>query len=279
MRELFNLWLWRGSALVFLVLPVLFAIVGPFGTFTDLGFRDRLVYWSVLVIGVGFLMVIGTVYMLSRLRPRSRVLRVVIGCAVAAVPSTGLVMFMHDVMRLGSDAGRDPASAVLLWVQVFGLGTIISLIEFKRLGYFDLPAGVPAVKPLFSSLPAQPSGAVDHRHAALMLRQSRLFDRLRKELRDGDAELVSMSMQDHYVTLMTTRGPDKLLMRFADAIAEIDALPGVRVHRSHWVAQGHGGSLFKEGNRMMLRLSDGRALPVSKTYLPAVEEMLTAAPT
>ena len=97
---------------------------------------------------------------------------------------------------------------------------------------------------------------------------SRLPDRLRM------AQIISMSMQDHYVEINTTLGSEMLLMRLSDAIDLLDGMSGAQTHRSHWVARDHAQHLTKVARRHELTLSDGRKLPVSNRYLDAVKNLL-----
>ena len=84
--------------------------------------------------------------------------------------------------------------------------------------------------------------------------------------------LLSLSVQDHYVEVVTTRGRELLLMRLSDAIAETEGCAGLQVHRSHWVALDQVQAAHRDGARAVLTLSDGREIPVSRTYVPAAKE-------
>ncbi|MGO7564996.1 LytTR family DNA-binding domain-containing protein, partial [Rhizobium johnstonii] len=60
-----------------------------------------------------------------------------------------------------------------------------------------------------------------------------ILDRLKPENRGS---LLRLSVQDHYTEVVTSRGRELVLLSFADALRENAATPGLRVHRSHWVA-------------------------------------------
>ena len=95
----------------------------------------------------------------------------------------------------------------------------------------------------------------------------KLLDRLPQRLR-GD--ITYLSMQDHYVDVHTEKGSTLVLMRLADAIAEVEGVPGLQIHRSHWVAlDAVAGSLRRDG-RLFLRMSDETLLPVSRSWFEAV---------
>jgi hypothetical protein len=96
----------------------------------------------------------------------------------------------------------------------------------------------------------------------------RLMQRLDPDVRGRP---VRLSARDHYVEVVTDRGKARLLLRLADAIAELEGCDGMQVHRSHWVARWavEGG----ERNRGQWRLvvADGSRIPVSRAYAPLVE--------
>ena len=76
-------------------------------------------------------------------------------------------------------------------------------------------------------------------------------------------------MIDHYVKAHTGAGSAIILMRFADAVAELND-HGLQVHRSYWVARRFLKRLVQKDGRTVLRLSSGQEIPVSRTYLTAV---------
>ena len=80
-------------------------------------------------------------------------------------------------------------------------------------------------------------------------------------------------MSDHYVRVVTTQGRCTILMRFADAVAQLGDR-GLRVHRSYWVAYPHIRSWRRHNQRMLLHLTGGHLVPVSRTYLGSVRAVL-----
>ncbi|QOL82157.1 LytTR family DNA-binding domain-containing protein [Pseudooceanicola spongiae] len=77
--------------------------------------------------------------------------------------------------------------------------------------------------------------------------------------------LIRVSALDHYVEVQTSAGTTLLLMRFADALEELEGCPGHRIHRSHWVAAGAIRRLLRQERAMMVELEDGTRLPVSRS--------------
>ena len=80
-----------------------------------------------------------------------------------------------------------------------------------------------------------------------------------------------MSMQDHYVEVVTTRGRELVLMRMADAAAAMGTA-GIRIHRSHWVARDHVAASRREGAGAVVVTSDEAELPVSRSYVAGLKE-------
>jgi DNA-binding LytR/AlgR family response regulator len=79
-------------------------------------------------------------------------------------------------------------------------------------------------------------------------------------------------VQDHYVEVHTERGMHLVLMRLSDAIDEAEGIPGLKVHRSHWVALEAVAEARREGGRVVLRLRDGASVPVSRAHVQALRE-------
>ena len=50
--------------------------------------------------------------------------------------------------------------------------------------------------------------------------------------------LLALSVEDHYVDIVTDKGKTLVLMRLADAMKETGSVAGLQIHRSHWVARG-----------------------------------------
>ena len=61
-------------------------------------------------------------------------------------------------------------------------------------------------------------------------------------------------------------------LRFGDAIEEMDPVDGFCTHRSHWVARQAVSGAERERGKIFLRLENGDRVPVSRTYMPDLEE-------
>lgn len=233
-------------------LVVLLTWTGPFGTFAVPPLQ-RLAYWSLIVGGCSLLVVVGVAAARhsSRLAHWPDLPRIALGAMLAAVPGAALVALVEMTLR-GNETALD--SFLWYWFCVAVIGFLVTLFETS---VFQLRSAEPAAEPQ--------SGPPEIR---FLVRVPREMGR----------ELISLSMQDHYVRVTTTRGSVMVLIRLSDAIDELAGYPGVRIHRSHWVAAGQARRMLREKNRRMIELVDGRRLPVSRPYLDEARGLVSLRP-
>jgi hypothetical protein len=98
----------------------------------------------------------------------------------------------------------------------------------------------------------------------------KFLERLPLKLRG--AEVWAVEAEDHYLRLHTSRGQDLILMRLADAIAELEGIEGAQVHRSWWIAREAITDARRGDGRATLTLKDGAQVPVSRTYAGMLRE-------
>jgi DNA-binding LytR/AlgR family response regulator len=98
----------------------------------------------------------------------------------------------------------------------------------------------------------------------------RFLERLPAKLRGG--QVWAVEAEDHYLRLHTSKGQDLILMRLADAVAELDGIEGMQVHRSWWVARDAVANIARGDGRAELTLQDGSKVPVSRTYARVLRE-------
>jgi len=97
--------------------------------------------------------------------------------------------------------------------------------------------------------------------------------RLMRRLSEGfQGPILRLCSEDHFVDVASATHRERLRMRLADAIDEMDTVEGHSVHRSHWVTRAAIEGVEREGARIFLRLSNGDLVPVSRTYKPKLEE-------
>jgi len=85
--------------------------------------------------------------------------------------------------------------------------------------------------------------------------------------------IVHLTVDDHYTEAHCLDGSHyRVLIRFADAVNEMEGTRGVCIHRSHWIALDHIEETMRQKGRDFVRLSTGAVLPVSRKYRPNLVE-------
>lgn len=217
---------------------VLLALAGPFGTGDALTFVPRLAYWAFTVpitYATGSLVGTGLLVAVRRSRPYWQAMTT--AAIAAGLAITGVVGLLNW-LTFGIGPELLPLSAIFL-ASAIVTGAVITLSRELERETDIRPAPPP------------------------------LLDRLEFARR---GPLVSLSVQDHYVEVVTTRGASLVLMRLSDAIRETGDDTGMQVHRSHWVAFDQVESVTREGDKARITLKDGRDIPAARSYIPALKE-------
>ena len=76
-------------------------------------------------------------------------------------------------------------------------------------------------------------------------------------------------MEDHYVRIHTARGSTLLHVPMAVAVAALAGRPGLRVHRSWWVAKTAVANAVQDGRNLRLVLTNGLHAPVARSQVAA----------
>lgn len=246
MRE--NLSAPRPLAVLGLVSLVL-GMSGPFQTFELLELVPRLVYWTAictLTYLAGWLAG-GYVLRIITLRTENIVWHILAsGCAAGL--AVWPVVTIINLVTFGSNDGNDgghwltPSSlliyCVLISITLSAVSTLVKSDTQKQT----------------STMPTTP----------------KIVSRLPLNLR-GD--LISLSVQDHYVEVSTSNGAGLVHFRLTDAMDDCDGVEGLQIHRSHWVALAGIKSVFRKNNKVLVETTKGEMLPVSRTYLPKIKEL------
>lgn len=231
-------------------------LIGPFGTFAaPLGWRIG--YWMLFALA-GFALFRPMAPLADGLAGRTRLPRLALVPLVLLLPSipmTGLVLLLIEGYHVG-DALAAPR-LLQLFAQVWLLGTLV-------FGLFMLIHRDPR---------AAPAGPTDMPADAPATTGPALADRLAP----GFGPILALRAEDHYVRVIGETGSALLLMRLADAIGEMGAVEGSRVHRSWWVARAAVLRLEPSGRRAVLHLANGETAPVSRDNLAAVRAALPRA--
>ena len=244
----------------FVVITGLLAYLGPFGTWASLAVPDRLLFWTA-ALGANWLVGhIAFTVTIRSFRARSRPIRVglVLAALAAAVPGTAAVWLV--VAFYLDHRPYAPSEIIEIYTQVCVLHLIIGSLVFHLTERMQRGRDAGGESSSSSERAENTSPATPE--AALL---ARLPVRTR-------AELLHLRMQDHYVEVHTAAGSELLLLRFRDALREVEGVDGLQVHRSHWVARNAVVGVDRRGGgRVALRLVNGSKVPVSRSFAPALK--------
>lgn len=211
------------------------------------------------------------------------------GFGTEAMPLTSRLVYWVGLMGLGVAVGRLGARRLVprAWFEtrpflvgalmVFAIGLPMTLFAAlanfvfrgRRMGLAELADIAPSVLAttggmvILAFMIQARAGAETHT-APAGAPPARFLARLTGRL--AGAELWAVEAQDHYLRLHTSAGSDLILMRLADAVAELEGIEGARTHRSWWVARAAVRTVERAEGRAVLTLPDGTAAPVSRGY-------------
>ena len=227
------------------------AIAGPFGSYGAFTLVERTLFWAPVV---GFAVAIASVvraFVYGTLGEhdtlKGTLISAVLNCVILCPPLYLLISWVIPPIY----AGTDQITEIVLLVASMSLG----ICALRHTG-----------------TPVQPVEEAQTDHQPM---PPRLMRRVEPDLRGA---IWAISVRDHYVDVITSRGKFSLLMRFSDAIDEVDCQPGAQVHRSHWVAWDGVALVCREGNKMSLQLKNGHQIPVSRNHRDKVDARFPASP-
>lgn len=222
---------------VWILVTVVCALSGPFGTIDHLSLAGRFAYWFVVV---GASVWGSCLPDLAHAGDQWR--RAALWLSYALGLSGFVVMLKLWVF------GIDPAWGFFLYL----LGLII-IVVLLVIGFIWL---IQQVHPAAADLEDVPEST------------ARFLKRIPYAQRGS---LVRIEAQDHYLNVVTTKGDNLILMRFSDAAAELEKAHGLVVHRSHWIALDAVTGHRRRNGRDLLVMSDGSEVPVSRSNRPAAK--------
>jgi hypothetical protein len=233
---------WFRGVAVALAAGAFLAFSGAFGM-AEAPMLRRFAYWlPVMTLGAVCGALISGLFF-RRDRPTRRPWLTAVAAALTmAVPFT-VVVRLAAALILGAEL---PLSGLpMLFVSVFAVALVMVslnlLIERRR-----------------------------HEPAAAVAAPPKFLERLPLKLRG--AEIWAVEAEDHYLRLHTSKGQDLILLRLADAVAELEGIEGAQVHRSWWVARDAITEARRGDGRATLTLKDGSHVPVSRTYASMLRE-------
>lgn len=236
--------------LIVAAIGLLLAALGPFGSWV-LPFDLRCLLWIGGIVAAYAIirpMTAAGEWLAARVRAPALAGYLIV-LSVAAVPIT---LLFGAVLRALPLQPAWNGSLALIYLQVWLIGFAIHLFMKRVLAPTTAAAPVPA-----------PAEALREGHPAQPAPPPRLLARLPAHV---GYRVLCLEMEDHYVRVHATGGSALLLMRLADAIAELDGVDGMQVHRSWWVARAAVTGIRRDNRSLRLDLENGMQVPVSRSY-------------
>ncbi|MFQ6549184.1 LytTR family DNA-binding domain-containing protein [Aestuariibius sp. 2305UL40-4] len=227
---------------------VIVAVAGPFGTAETQSFIERFIYWG-LVLSIAMPFGFASKLLILRLRPDFPG-SVHAFCTASFFTALYAPMLWWLCAIISAGQSRETLSLALLSAGLWMLAQCVSLARL-----------VLDMDPMRPSAPAE---------VAPEMPEPRLARRV--ELTPG-ARIVRLTAEGHFVDVHSDDGRvQRIRLRFADAVDEMEGVPGYCVHRSHWVAVAAIASRERESGRDFVRLQDGSRVPVGRKYKPQLVE-------
>jgi hypothetical protein len=253
-------------------------LLGPSIT-GDLDLGERLVFWFTHV-GAALIFLEGAQLLIGR-SPIARYLPPLMLVILAGVIGAFLFSAFSILLLEGLLAAPDPQTAleelsvpallaelrnsagqvVLFWVLLNG-PRLIMMAEDD-----DEDAAAAAISPPDEAEDKARETANPARNPVLVELVSRLPRRL-------GTDIVALTAELHYLRVFTQQGDALILMSFGRATNALQVIPGMAVHRSHWVALNHVAALETEGERVICRMVTGLTIPVSRSNRASLRQAL-----
>ncbi|CAH0210961.1 hypothetical protein SRABI05_03252 [Agrobacterium fabrum] len=245
--------------LTFLAVLAIFILTGPFGTSETMSFADRLLYWTIVQGGAWIFAISFSVIASTILAGHigNMLTRMMIGSLTSALP-IGLLLTVTNQIFYGREMAL--ASVLKSSLSSLPLCAIFCLLSYLTTCR-SFEKVVEAATDINGDADLDVKGSIP------------LLERLPPQKR---GELLRLSVQDHYTQIVTTRGQQLVLLRFADALKELGQTAGLQVHRSHWIADADIVSLRKQAGRLHVMTRDSTEIPVSRSYRAAVQARFAA---
>jgi len=237
---------WTGLVAVVLVL----AVIGPFTTFENQDFSARLVFWGLMATSCYFVGFIVSVFVghLALQVGATEVLARLTGGVTSGLPVTIAVWVINKHIYGHTMEGRFSFITLLVSCTIISMAIAMIVYQVSKAHRAD-----------------EVDETVDTNSVALLRR-------LPVEL---GHDILCLEAQDHYVNVITLKGSALVLIRLSDAIAELEGIEGLRIHRSWWVAKDAIVKTTRENGKLMVVLSNDIVLPVSRTYAGEVRAVIS----
>lgn len=253
------IWVYRTAAWALLSLAVAFA--GPYNDVMSYDFMQRLGYWS----SVNALAIIVAAFIRAVILKRfpGETMGLLLGVACAQALVLGPMIWTLNTHVFGFETEGLGWLAELTLIMLL-IALCVALVRYE-VARARRQAQAQAQAQALAGAQGEAQLALGaEQDVAERPRRPGFLDRADPDL---PGEVLVVSAADHYLDVITTEGRGRVLMRFRDAMIELDSVPGYRIHRSHWVAVSELVRVRLDGRRHLADLKSGNSLPISDAYV------------
>lgn len=255
----------RNFYLVFVIVVICSAAIGPFGTYDRMELLHRLGFWTaahVVCWALGLLLIPPLRYYFESLG-LSRFVSFLISSGTANLiigPVFAALLIWQTSRELSISSG---VQNLLLAAPLVGAITYV-VISLTGLNGFGREQTAGSEQSASSNVPiwADPINCIVQQKLSAQ----------------NKGVILAMVAQDHYVDVVTDKGNELLLMRLGDAIEFCDDDNSLQIHRSAWVSRPGVFKIQKDGRNTKVIMPDGRHLPVSRSIETELAEFVKQKP-
>jgi hypothetical protein len=252
-----------------LALVVVFAWMEPAGS-AGISFGQGLVFWTIQIsILIPLLIAIqhSVSHYITLATPQTPWIQTAISGVVAAI----LFVPVGYLLDVAFAIPEDEASAGIVWGLLDEAAGVVVPVTVTWLAL-----NAPWILQLdFSKRYSETASPERGKHEAETASRAQQPTRFLQEVRSRTSgDLISISSELHYVRVITTDAEVMFLYNLKDALEELPADAGMRIHRSHWVSRGHIKDLARRNGSWECTLSNGKRLPISRRKYSEVKDVL-----
>ena len=273
---------WVVAGISFGLLAIV-ATLGPMDTLRTLTLVQRLAYFglvTVLKVPVYFACGFFVLYVLRDSRLVCLAAALALMCAVVTASGAALAMTLYGPFHGGASPKATFSGVYAFGVLISAVGTALSLYVLylrvsrttQRDGAVERDPGAPPAgthgSPEAAAVGSAAGGTSAEAPHAAPSEGGSPAPQLRLPAEIG-RDVVYVHVSGHYVEVVTTAGTAVVLMRLSDVARALDG-QGMQTHRSYWAAYRHVVRLQSDDHRVVLHLTGGHRVPVSRSFRAAV---------
>ena len=236
---------WRRDLAIAAAAGLFLGVAGPFGSYVNPSRLTVIAYWVGAIL-TGELLLGVTIRPATLLAPRWRIPPLLAALAVTTIVAFPLSLICHTAAMLLWPFLRGHISLLTFYGQTLLVSAVLTTAHV----WTERPPTPVALNTPLATPPPEPTPIPGD-----------FLSRLPRHL---GRDLIALQMEDHYVRVHTSSGSALVLIPLRQALAELGAIPGLRVHRSWWVARHAVTGTVADGRNVRLRLVNGLEAPVSR---------------